>query len=313
MRFRFALPALCIALAFSAGSLAAQTWSLKDTGVGLVVMDGEYAEKLKIVGRGDAWDLEPLYAAGAFSGRSDGTRAFAAWIQGPPVAAFLDKNGMALWDYRYKVSFPGGTTYESGLAGFYAPGHAVATLSIGGDREGTWKVEWFIVSRATKESRLVATNVFTTTWGKPAVAVDGWTLKDMGVGLVVMDGEYAEKLKVAERGVAFDLKKLYDEGAFSGRSDGTKAFAAWIQGPPVAAFLDKNGLALWDCRYTVAFPGGKTYESGLAGFYAPGHAVATLFIGGDTNGSWKVDWYLVNRQTKESRHLGASEFTTTWK
>jgi len=44
-----------------------------------------------------------------------------------------------------------------------------------------------------------------------------------------------------------------------------------------------------------------------------GHAVATLFIGGETNGTWKVDWYLVNRQTKASRHLGASKFTTTWK
>lgn len=96
MRIRYALSALCIALALTADSLAAPTWSLKDTGVGLVVMDGEYAEKLKIAERGDAWDLEPLYAAGAFSGRSDGTKALAAWIQGPHGAEFINKTGLAL-------------------------------------------------------------------------------------------------------------------------------------------------------------------------------------------------------------------------
>jgi hypothetical protein len=164
MRFRVPFVVSCLTAVFCAGPLAAQSWTLKDTGVGLVVMDGEYASKLKIAERGSAWDLEPLYAAGAFSGRSDGTKAFAAWIQGPPVAEFLDKNGLPVWDYRYKVTYPGGKTYESGQSGFYAPGHAVATLSIGGDTNGAWKVEWFLVNRQSKEIRPIGTCEFTTTW-----------------------------------------------------------------------------------------------------------------------------------------------------
>jgi hypothetical protein len=127
-----------------------------------------------------------------------------------------------------------------------------------------------------------------------------------------MDGEYAGKLKIAERGNSWKLQPLYDAGAFSGRSDGTKAFAAWIQGPPVSEFLNKNGLPAWNYRYKVTFPGGKTYESGVSGFYTPGHACVPLSIGGDTNGVWKVEWYIVHRDTGETRHVGTSEFTTTW-
>lgn len=164
MRYPLRLLALGLLVVLCAGPLAAQSWTLKDTGVGLVVMDGEYASKLKVAERGEAWDLEPLYAAGAFSGRSDGTKAFAAWIQGPPVAEFLDKNGLPVWDYKYKVSFPGGRSYESGQSGFYPPGHAVATLSIGGDREGAWKVEWYLVNRLSKEIRPIGVCEFTTTW-----------------------------------------------------------------------------------------------------------------------------------------------------
>jgi len=51
----------------SAGFLSAQAWTLKDSGVGLVVQDADYARVLKIAERGNAWDLEDLYAKGALA------------------------------------------------------------------------------------------------------------------------------------------------------------------------------------------------------------------------------------------------------
>ena len=144
------------------------------------------------------------------------------------------------------------------------------------------------------------------------VSAQDWSLKDAGVGLVIQDADYSKTLKIAERGVSFDLKALYEGGALAGKYRGNQVFAAWLVGPHTDTFLNSNGLPVWNYKYTVTYPGGKTFEGGPGGFYVSGFAVVPLSIGGDTSGAWKIDWYIVNRDTGEKRHVGTSEFTTTW-
>jgi hypothetical protein len=114
---RFGFVIVLPAFVLSAGTLSAQAWELKDSGVGLVVQDADYDKQLKIARRGDSWDLEDLDEKGALANKYDGNQGF-----------------------------------------------AVVGISIGGGTSGSGKVEWFIVNRDTNEVRLVATNVFTTTW-----------------------------------------------------------------------------------------------------------------------------------------------------
>ncbi len=304
---------IALVLALCAGAAAGQAWKLKDVGVGLVTVDGEYDKVLKIAERGDEWDFKDLYEKGAFSGRSDGTKGFYAWLVGPPVDTYLNKNGLPAWNYKYKVTYPNGSVYESGTGGFYAPGFAAVALSAGGDPSGKWKIEWYIVHRDTAETRPVATKEFTVTWGKPPPSVaDNWKLKDVGVGLITVDGEYDKVLKIAERGDRWDFKALYDKSAFSGRSDGTKGFYAWLVGPPVDTYLDKNGLPIWYYKYKVTYPDGSVYEGGPAGFYAPGFAAVSITPGAKAAGQWKIEWYLMHRDTKETRLVATKEFTSTW-
>jgi hypothetical protein len=297
----------------SAASLSAQSWTLKDSGVGLVVQDAEYDKVLKIAERGTAFDLEKLYAEGALAGKYKGNQAFAAWLVGPHTDTYLNKSGLPTWNYRYTVTWPDGSTYSGGPAGFYVPGFAAVSISVGSVTNGTWKIEWYIVNRDTQETRLVATDTFSTTWGKPvAAAAVGWTLKDSGVGLVVQDAEYDKVLKIAERGTTFNLRKLYEEGALAGRYKGNQAFAAWLVGPHTDTYLDKNGLPIWSYRYTVTWPGGSTYSGGPAGFTSPGFAAVSLSVGNVTSGTWKIEWYIVNRDTRETRLVATDTFTTTW-
>jgi hypothetical protein len=157
---------LAVALVFvlSAGSLSAQNWTLKDSGVGLVVQDADYARVLKIAERGKTFDLEKLYAEGALAGKYKGNQAFAAWLVGPHTDTYLNKSGLPTWNYRYTVTWPDGSTYSGGPAGFYVPGFAAVSISVGSVTNGTWKIEWYIVNRDTQETRLVATDTFTTTW-----------------------------------------------------------------------------------------------------------------------------------------------------
>ncbi len=305
---------LLLAFVLSAGLVSGQPWALKDSGVGLVIQDADYDKVLKIAARGDAWDLEELYAGGALANRYRGNQGFAAWIQGPHTDAYRNKNGLPVWNYKYKMTFPDGKTYEGGPAGFYGPGFACVGISIGGGTSGKWKIDWYIVNRDTQEVRHVATNEFTTTWGRKAepAADAGWTVKDMGVGLVIQDADYDKTLKVVERGDKWNLAELYAGGALANKYRGNQGFAAWLVGPHTDTYRNKNGLPIWDYKYKLTFPNGTTYEGGPAGFYGPGFACVGISIGGGTSGNWKVDWYIVNRETKEVRPVGTVEFTTTW-
>jgi len=304
---------VALLLALPAGLVGAQGWSLKDSGVGLVIQDADYDKQLKIAARGTAWDLEELYAGGALAGKYRGNQVFAAWLAGPPTGAFLNSSGLPAWNYKYKFTFPNGTTFEGGPYGFYTPGFATVGISIGGGTAGSWKIDWYIVHRATKEVRPVATNEFTTTWGKPKQeTAAGWALKDSGVGLIVVDGEYDKQLKIVERGSSWNLQELYAGGALANKYRGHQGFYAGLVGPPTDTFLNSSGLPVWNYKYKLTFPNGTTYEGGPAGFYAPGFAAVAISIGGGTSGAWKIDWYIVNRDTQEGRHVAASEFTTTW-
>lgn len=303
---------LMLAFVFTA-SAEARDWKPVDSGVGLILCDGEYDTRLKIVERNNHWDAKTLYEGGALSGRCGGNHTFSAWLQGPPVKEYLNSNGLPIWYNKYRITYPDGKIFESGLRGFYTPGFTTVGLSPDGTNNGVWKIDWYIVHRDTQEVRHVAGNDFTITWGTAPAATGGdWKLKDMGVGLILCDAEYDTKLKIVERNGRWDVKTLYESGALSGRCSGNQTFSAWLQGPPVKEYLNSNGLPLWFNKYRITYPDGKTFESGLRGFYTPGFTTAGLNPGGTTSGAWKIDWYIVHRDTQEVRHVGTSEFTASW-
>jgi len=79
----------------------------------------------------------------------------------------------------------------------------------------------------------------------------GWTLKDIGVGLIVQDENYDRELRVMRRGSQWDLQELYEKGAMAGKYDGKGLFAAWIVGPPNNANLKASGMPLWNFSYML--------------------------------------------------------------
>jgi hypothetical protein len=157
---------LVLILLFASISVNAQNWVLKDIGVGLLVMDANYDKTLNIAQRGTTWDMNELYANGAFSGRSDGTKALAAWIQGPHTDTYKNQYGIPVWYYKYKVTYPDGSTIDRGPYGFYTPGFAYATLDYGKKGPNKYKIEFYIVHRDTQETRLVGSVEFTAIYDK---------------------------------------------------------------------------------------------------------------------------------------------------
>lgn len=139
-----------------------------------------------------------------------------------------------------------------------------------------------------------------------------WVLKDIGVGLLVMDAEYDKTLKVAQRSTNWNMDELYASGAFSGRYDGTKALAAWIQGPPVDSFKNANGIPVWMYKYKITYPDGSTFEAGPHGFYSPGFAFVALDYGKKGANKYKVDFYIWHRDTRETKHAGTVEFIASY-
>ena len=310
----FGMWALMAAISvFVAVSANAEEWKIKDSGVGLIVEGEQYDKQLIIVERGNVWDAKELYENGAQAGKYHGNQLFAAWIQGPPTKEYQNRYGTPVWMYKYKITYPDGKTFESGSHAFYTPGHAYFGIKTGGYTNGSWKIDWYIQNRDTKEIRHVASNEFKTTYGKQALPADsGWKTKDIGVGLIIEDENYDKQLRVVERSNVWDAKELYENGAQAGKYHGNQLFAAWIQGPPTKEYQNRYGTPVWMYKYKITYPDGKTFESGSHAFYTPGHAYFGIKTGGYTNGSWKIDWYIQHRDTNEIRHVGTSEFTTTY-
>ena len=120
----------------------------KDVGVGLIVEDENYDRQLTIVERGTEWDAKALYENGAQAGKYRGNQLFAAWIQGPHTKEYLNANGVPVWMYAYRITYPDGKTFETGPLGFYTPGFACFGIKTGSYTSGTWKIDWNSQGRA---------------------------------------------------------------------------------------------------------------------------------------------------------------------
>ncbi len=136
-------------------------------------------------------------------------------------------------------------------------------------------------------------------------SAQSWKVLDIGVGLVIEDAEYDKVLKIAQRGTVWDLKELYEQGALAGKYKGNQRFAAWIQGP-----VQVNPV--WYYSYTITYPDGKTESYGRYGFSVGGHGVFAIPAGSYTEGNWKIDLTIWNKNTNESRSVGSVQFSTTW-
>ncbi len=290
--------ALVFLVAFEAFAQA-QSWQLKDMGVGLVIEDAEYDTVLKIAERGAVWDAKELYEKGAFAGKYKGNQRFAAWIQGPV-------QDVALWDYAYTITYPDGKTASFGRYGFYRGGHGTVSLSTGSYTEGKWKIEFTIWNRKTNEARSVGSVEFSTTWGRPQA--DSWQLLDAGVGLFDQTN-YDTELVILERGTRWSQKWLYEQGYLANRS---KTFGTWIKGPPIATFTDASGNPRWLYAVTLTAPNGAVQEFGPSYFYAPGFAAMVLNVAsGAALGHWRIDYYLVRRGSGEKTAVSSLSFTIT--
>ena len=285
-----------------------QNWKLVDAGVGLIVEDENYDKQLRITERNKVWDAKELYENGAQAGKYKGNQLFAAWIQGPPASSYVNSYGTPVWMYKYRITYPDGKTFEAGPSGFYQPGFAYFGIKTGSYTEGNWKIEWFIVHRDTQETRLVATSEFKTTYGKPAAAqASGWQAKEIGIG-IFDQSEYDKVLKIVKRGDTWSQKELYEGGFLANRE---KAFGTWVEGPPVNTFLNSYGTPVWMIKMTYTYPNGSQQDFGPYGFYTPGFIIQFINVSGNLTGKWKIDYFLVHRDTNETRKIGTREFTIT--
>ncbi len=133
-----------------------------------------------------------------------------------------------------------------------------------------------------------------------------WNLKDIGVGIILSDDQYDKELKIVQRGNDWNQKELYESGAFSGQG---KIFAAWIAGPHTDKYLNSFGVPAWLYKYSITYPDGRKQEFGPFGFYTPGFSSFMINASSSNDvGKWKIDFYIVNRDTKETRGIGSVDF-----
>ncbi len=309
---RIAVRALFFAIALaSILPLAAQAWKPTEIGVGLVAFDGDDS-RLKVVQRGKEWNVAELLASGALNGRSDGTGKFALWIQGKRDKAFLDKDGRPAWNWSYRITWPDGKTDEFGQYGLKDGAFDASMITFGSFASGKFKAEVFIHERKTGKKFSVGKLEFTAVEKASEVAPKTpIAISDLGVGLVIMDAEYDSKLKIHDRGKGpWDMGKLLASGALNGRTDGNPHFSAWIVGPPVSTYQDESGRPKWLYRYRLTYPDGKSWESDPAYFRAPGFAGFELGLGGYGAGTWKLEFFIISRDGKETWPAGTVSFET---
>ena len=293
---------------FSAFAVKSQNWKLIDSGVGLIVSDENYDKQLRIIERNTLFDLKELTETGAMNGKYRGNQLFASWLQGPPASSYANSYGTPVWMYKYKITYPDGKTYEAGPYGFYQSGFTYFGINTGNYTEGNWKIEWFIVHRETQETRLVATNEFKTKSGNPVpAAASGWQVKDIGIG-IYDQSEYDRVLKIVKRGDNWSQKQLYADGFFSNRD---KIFGTWMEGPPVSTFVNQYGTPVWLAKFDIRYPDGSHKEFGPYGFYQTGFITMFISVGENQTGKWKIDYYIVHRETQQTQKIDSREFTIT--
>ena len=139
-----------------------------------------------------------------------------------------------------------------------------------------------------------------------SVVAQKWKLKDIGVGIIKVDDQYDKELKIVERGKTWNQKKLYESGAFSGQGN---TFSAWIAGPHSNEYLNSNGLPVWMYKYIITYPDNSKQEFGPYGFYTSGFgSFAINASSGKSLGKWNIDFFIVNRDTKETKNVGSVDF-----
>lgn len=138
----------------------AQSWTLKDSGAGLIVADTNATRQVKVIRRNTVWDVKELIENGALDGKYNGNQLFAAWIQGPETKEFLNSKRKPAWMYRYRIIYPDGVVYDSKPAEFLTSGYSYFGIKPGDYTEGVWKIEWFLVNRENYQESQVATTIF---------------------------------------------------------------------------------------------------------------------------------------------------------
>jgi hypothetical protein len=66
--------------------------------------------------------------------------------------------------YKYKITYPDGSTFEAGPHGFYSPGFAFVALDYGKKGANKYKVDFYIWHRDTRETKHVGTVEFVATY-----------------------------------------------------------------------------------------------------------------------------------------------------
>lgn len=138
-----------------------------------------------------------------------------------------------------------------------------------------------------------------------------WTLIDTGAGLIIADSNNT-RLKIVWRSSVWDARDLHENGALEGKYKGNQLFAAWIQGPETKEYLNSKGIPVWMYRYKITCPDGKTIESELHDFFTPGFSYLAIDLGTYTEGVWKIEWFIHNRDTGQSSAVATTLFQTTW-
>ncbi len=306
--FRFSI-ACCIVILFAATGLGAQDWFLQGHGIGLY--DGsrsDYDRTLRVVQAGDQWSLQDLANMGAF--RTNGPKVFGAWLQGPPTDTFRNRSGLPAFLYKVRITNPGGESRTEGPYNFYPPGFATFFLAdVQDGKEGTWRIDWILVNRDSRQERTVASDRFTMGRTAPSPGATGAHQAGM-VHVGLYDGsrpDYAERVSIVQTGSRWSLKDLVETGAF--RTNGSKVFGAWYRGPHIRTFTSPSGVIMLHYKVRVTNPKGKANEYGTYGFYTPGHAVYFLAdVMNGMAGTWRVEWFTVHRDTKEEKRVQTDVF-----
>ena len=289
-----------VMILFSVSLVNGSGWQLKDMGVG-IYDDAAYDKELRIVEKRNTWSMQELQSRGALIGRG---KVFGAWLVGPPVNTYLNKNGVAEYGYKYRLTDPKGQSIVAGPHGFYMPGFTTTGINVG--VVGNWRIDYMLWHRDTEQVTPIGSIDFKITDGGTAQPVQtGWQLKDMGVG-IYDDAAYDKELRIVEKRNTWSMQELQSRGALIGRG---KVFGAWLVGPPVSSYLNKHGQAEYAYKYRLTDPKGNSNVFGPHGFYLPGFT--TIFINTWITGNWKVEFTIWQRSTQQDTPIGTIDFKIT--
>ncbi|KAF0160046.1 MAG: hypothetical protein FD159_220 [Syntrophaceae bacterium] len=289
-----------VMILFSVSLVNSSGWQLKDMGVG-IYDDAAYDKELRIVEKRNTWSMQELQSRSALIGRG---KVFGAWLVGPPVNTYLNKNGVAEYGYKYRLTDPKGQSIVAGPHGFYMPGFTTTGINVG--VVGNWRIDYMLWHRSTEQVTPIGSIEFKITDGATAKPVQtGWQLKDMGVG-IYDDAAYDKELRIVEKRNTWSIQELQSRGALIGRG---KVFGVWLVGPPVSSYLNKHGQAEYAYKYRLTDPKGNSSVFGPHGFYSPGFT--TIFINTWIAGNWKVEFTIWQRSTQQDTPIGTIDFKIT--